>query len=250
VDKRVGCGIIMEDFNKSNWAKAEFIQEYRKSADIYIVERRRLLEILKSFYRHFLSEKQQKSILDLGCGDGIITQELFKVDNSISATLVDGSEEILNSAKERLKEFKNINYIPASFQEILEKDILHQDFDFIVSSLAIHHLTMDGKLSLFRKIFAHLHPEGYFLNIDVVLSPDENLEKWYLLLWKEWIDERKKSSCVEGDYFEDIIDRYKNNKDNKPDTLEDQLKALKDIGFHDVDCFYKYGIFTMYGGRK
>ncbi len=62
-----------------------------------------MLEILKSFYRHFLSEKEQKSILDLGCGDGMITQELFKVDNSISATLVDGSEDMLNSAKERLK---------------------------------------------------------------------------------------------------------------------------------------------------
>ena len=93
----------MEDFNKSNWAKAEFSQEYRDNADVYIVERSRLLKILKSFYRHFLSEKEQKSILDLGCGDGIITQELFKVDNSISATLVDGSEEMLNSAKERLK---------------------------------------------------------------------------------------------------------------------------------------------------
>lgn len=88
------------------------------------------------------------------------------------------------------------------------------------------------------------------MNIDVVLSPTENLEKWYLLLWKEWIDERKKSSGTEGHYFDDIIDRYKNNKDNKPDTLEDQLNALKGIGFRDVDCFYKYGIFSMYGGRK
>lgn len=239
----------MVEFDESRWANAEFSQEYRDNADIYIVERRRLLEVLKSFYRHFLSGKKQKNILDLGCGDGIITQELFKVDNSISATLVDGSEEMLNSARERLKEFKNINYIPASFQEILGKDILHQDFAFIVSSLAIHHLTMNEKTSLFKELYDHLHPEGYFLNIDVVLSPYENLEKWYLLLWKEWIDERKKSLAIECDYFDDIIGRYKNNKDNKPDTLDDQLKALKDIGFHDVDCFYKYGIFTMYGGR-
>ena len=66
----------MEDFNKSNWAKAEFSHEYRDNADMYIVERSRLLEILKSFYRYFLTEKEQKSILDLGCGDGIITQGL------------------------------------------------------------------------------------------------------------------------------------------------------------------------------
>lgn len=50
--------------------------------------------------------------------------------------------------------------------------------------------------------------------------------------------------------YDDIIQRYKDNRDNKPDTLDKQLKALKSVGFKDVDCYYKYGIFTMYGGRK
>jgi tRNA (cmo5U34)-methyltransferase len=69
-------------------------------------------------------------------------------------------------------------------------------------------------------------------------------------LWKEWIAERKSLLGIEGAYYDDIIRRYKENKDNKPDTLEDQLNALKATGFNEVDCFYKYGIFTMYGGRK
>jgi hypothetical protein len=44
----------MTEFNKSQWAKPEFTQEYRDGADVYIVERKRLLEILKSFYKHFI----------------------------------------------------------------------------------------------------------------------------------------------------------------------------------------------------
>jgi hypothetical protein len=36
----------MTEFNKSQWAKAEFTQEYRDSADVYIVERRRLITSL------------------------------------------------------------------------------------------------------------------------------------------------------------------------------------------------------------
>ena len=39
----------MTEFSKSQWAKTEFAQEYRDSADVYIVERKRLFEILKSF---------------------------------------------------------------------------------------------------------------------------------------------------------------------------------------------------------
>jgi tRNA (cmo5U34)-methyltransferase len=240
----------MTEFNKSQWAKPKFTQEYRDSADFYIVERRRLLEILKSFYGHFIGNKTKINVLDLGCGDGIVIQEILKIDNSIEATLIDGSEDMLNKAKDRLKDSENIRFIKASFQDILNKKIALQNFDFIVSSLAIHHLTMKEKKALFRTIYSHLNVEGYFLNIDVILAPSDALEQWYLSLWRKWIAERKSILGIKGNSYDDIIQRYKDNRDNKPDTLDKQLKALKSVGFKDVDCFYKYGIFTIYGGRK
>jgi tRNA (cmo5U34)-methyltransferase len=240
----------MRDFNKSQWAKPKFTQEYRDSADFYIVERKRLLEILSSFYRHFIGNKSNNNVLDLGCGDGIITNELLRIDNSIIATLIDGSEDMLNKAAERLKGFKNIHILKASFQEIIKKKIALQNFNFIVSSLAIHHLTMKEKKALFRTIYSHLNVGGYFLNIDVTLAPSETLEHWYLSLWREWISERKTAMGILDNSYDDIIQRYKDNRDNKPDTLDKQLKALKSAGFKDIDCYYKYGIFTMYGGRK
>jgi tRNA (cmo5U34)-methyltransferase len=127
---------------------------------------------------------------------------------------------------------------------------LKQGFDFAVSSLAIHHLRMDEKRRLFERIYSVLNPGGFFVNIDVVLSPSDVLDGWYMSLWKEWITERKFALGLKGDYYEDIVWRYKDNKDNKPDTLDDQLNALKTVGYKDVDCLYKYGIFTMYSGRK
>ena len=243
-------GEVMTEFDKTAWAKPGFSREYRDNADIYIMERRRLFTILRSFYRHFLKDGKQVKMLDLGCGDGIITHEILTVDNTVSATLLDGSEDMLAHAKERFKKYKDIRYIKASFQEVLAGDILDTHFNFVVSSLAIHHLTMEEKISLFHKIYNCLDAGGYFLNIDVALSPTETLEQWYLSLWKEWIDEKKASLGIKGNYFSDIVRRYKDNRDNKPDTLKDQLDALTDTGFRDADCFYKYGIFTMYGGRK
>jgi len=240
----------MTEFNKSQWAKPEFTQEYRDSTDVYIVERKRLLEILRSFYKHFIGNKPNSNILDLGCGDGIVIYELLKIDNSIEATLIDGSEDMLNKAKDRMKEFGNLHFIRASFQEIINKNITLQRYDFIVSSLAIHHLTMEEKTALFKTIYSHLNVDGYFLNIDVVLAPSDALEQWYLLLWKQWIDERTSFLGIEGSHYGDIIRRYKDNNDNKPDTLAAQLDALLTIGFEDVDCFYKNGIFAVYGGKN
>lgn len=240
----------MTDFYRTNWAKSEFSKHYRENADIFIVERGRMLAILQSFYLHFVKKDKNTSLLDLGCGDGIVTAAIAETDASVSATLIDGSEEMLTKARERLKGFLNAKYICATFQDLLGGRILTDSFDISASSLAIHHLTMEEKAALFKTIYSHLNAGGYIVNIDVVLAPDENLEQWYLRLWREWMDEKRILLGIEDDRFSGIIDRYKELEENKPDRLEDQLRALKVCGFKEIDCYYKYGIFTMFGGRK
>jgi tRNA (cmo5U34)-methyltransferase len=44
-----------------------------------------------------------------------------------------------------------------------------------------------------------------------------------------------------------IIDRMQYDK---PSSLNIQLQWLKEIGFQDVDCYYKYFNFAVYSGRK
>lgn len=240
----------MTGFDKSNWARPEFTQGYRDNADVFIVERRRMLAILQAFYIHFVKDGPPKAMLDLGCGDGIVTAAIADVDPSISATLVDGSSDMLKRAKEKLAGLKDARLVLASFEDLLLQDSIGSVYDFIASSLAIHHLTLDEKSSLLRYAYDHLKPGGHFVNIDVVLAQSETLEQWYLSLWRNWIDERKRALGLEGEQFESVIEGYKDNRDNKPDTLNSQLDALHSAGFKDVDCYYKYGIFAMFGGRK
>jgi tRNA (cmo5U34)-methyltransferase len=209
-----------------------------------------MLSLLQSFYIHFVRDGSPKAVLDLGCGDGVVTSVLADADASISATLVDGSADMLAKAKERLRGLKNARYIHANFQELIREDRLDRDFDLIASSLAIHHLSMEEKTALFKRAYDRLRPGGHFVNIDVVLAPNEPLEQWYLSLWKDWIKERKRVLEIGGDKYEEIVEQYKDNRDNQPDTLDSQLDAMRRDGFHDVDCYYKYGIFTMFGGRK
>jgi len=240
----------MTEFEKSRWAEPGFSNNYVESADIAIVERTRSHAILQSFFRNHFGGKGPVALLDLGCGDGILTYKLMQTGQPISATLVDGSDEMLRKAAQRLHEYDGVRLVKASFQEIIGGDVIVGDFDFIVSSLAIHHLDMKGKRDLFGWIFSSLKDGCCFLNIDVILAPDEYLEKWYLTLWQEWIAEKKALAGITGDLYDDTMKRYKDNKDNKPDTLDAQLAALSDTGFKNVDCYFKYGIFSMYGGRK
>ncbi|MBU0570517.1 MAG: methyltransferase domain-containing protein [Candidatus Omnitrophica bacterium] len=236
-------------FYKSRWDEKNFADQYLESAGICIPERRKQFEILKSFYIWFLGKKKGAALLDLGCGDGAFVQGLLKIGKSMSATLVDGSDEMLSKARKRLSGFKGITFVKTSFQELLHKDVVFSSFDFIVSSLAVHHLTLKEKKALFEYAYLHLNKGGYFVNMDVILSPTEDLEKWYLLLWKEYIGKKQKGLKLKNNY-EDIVQQYKDSTDNKPDTLTAQLSALESVGFKEVDCFYKYGIFTIFGGKK
>lgn len=240
----------MNEFDKSNWAKPEFSRGYRDNADVFIVERRLMLSILQSFYLHFIKNGSRRTVLDLGCGDGIVTSVIAGVDSRISATLVDGSGDMLKKARERLSGLNKTTYIRSSFQEMIRGNTVLGKFDFIASSLAIHHLSMDEKKALFEKVYRLLKRGGYFLNIDVVLASSGPVEEWFLSLWKDWINERAWDLGIKENQFENIIDGYKDNRDNKPNRLEDQLDALRAAGFADVDCYYKYGIFTIFGGRR
>ncbi len=240
----------MTSFNESRWSQPEFSKEYRDNADIYIAERRKMLDIMKSFYEYFIAGKGSNQILDLGCGDGILAHNLLEIDPSISATLVDPSLDMLSKANIRLNGFKNVRTINASFQDIIEQEILQDHFAFIVSSLAIHHLNMKEKHQLFLKVHEHLIEGGSFMHIDTFLPPTDTLEQWYFHMWSEWVNEKKTELRLEGDLFNDLTRRYKDADENKPDTLEDQMNALKAMGFREVDCYYKNGIFAIYGGKK
>jgi tRNA (cmo5U34)-methyltransferase len=177
----------MSDFDSSQWADSEFSQEYRNDANDYLPERFKLIEMVKSFFRHFIHEVDAPRVLDLGCGDGLLMQQLMRSYNRIRATLVDGFPEMLESAKKRLADFPTVQFVQATFQDLLVDDSLPNSFDFILSSFAIHHLEMQEKKAFFEYIYHHLRADGFFLNLDVVLAPYQDLEDWYLSLWREWM---------------------------------------------------------------
>lgn len=239
----------MTEFDSSRWSDPEFVQEYLDNAEAYVPFRQAMLGFLRSFYLQFVKGDEPARVLDLGCGDGILTDVILGVDPGVRATLVDGAEEMLDKAVERFSGKDSIVFVRSSFQDIMKNNPLPSDFDLVMSSLAIHHLEPDQKEALFGYIYRCLAPGGYFVNIDAIAGPTPELEDWYMELWKEWVEKQKRSGRTHQD-FSDITRRYKENEDNRPDTLEFQLESLKRTGFDQVDCYYKLGIFAIFGGRK
>jgi tRNA (cmo5U34)-methyltransferase len=237
----------MSDFQNSNWARPEYSRDYRETADRIIPERQTLLRIAASFYRHHVRDGRRKRILDLGCGDGILAQTLSGQDGEAHIVLIDGSAEMLASARRRLSGIRNAEYLQITFEEVISGSFQPAPFDFIASAFAIHHLEMPGKAGLFRAVHGLLNPGGCFLNIDAAES--EPFTEWYYALWKEWV-------LVNEEYTKppesaaDVPAQARAKPENHYDFLQAQMDALIDAGFIDVACHYKYGMFAVFGGRK
>ncbi len=174
--------------------------------------------------------------------------ELMSANKGIAATMVDPSPEMLDGARKRLAGFEGVRFVPASFQDLLASDLLEATFDFVLSSFAIHHLEMDEKAALFKYVYTHLNPGGFFLIIDVVAAQTQELEDWYLRLWRDWIESNADDSVKSR--FLDIPQHFRDDPDDHPDTLSAQSAALEKTGFRNVACHYQFGMFAAFGGTK
>ena len=96
----------MTKFEESEWENPESAMEFAENSERYILERERLIYIMKSFYQYFIQNTNKTGklkVLDLGCGDGRLMEEILSIDSQINATLVDGSLEMLKRAKNSFK---------------------------------------------------------------------------------------------------------------------------------------------------
>ena len=230
----------------------ELIEYYMNSADVIVVERERSIKLLLDIFGYHFMERNNLRVLDLGCGDGIITKSCHDKYPDHHYFLMDGSADMIERAKAKLLEVKNTTFIHQSFEVFIDTEGANTTYDFIFSSNAIHHLDAIGKAKLYFKIYLTLNTAGLFINYDVVQPATERSEQWQFEMWRQWINEAliKKGRSEDVGKHEGLPDLYKSKQDNHPSPLIDQLQILEKIGFKDVDCFFKYGIFALFGGIK
>jgi tRNA (cmo5U34)-methyltransferase len=242
----------MSDFQRTQWSDASRAGYFMDHSSRYIPYREQTQALLVSLLCRVIAPRfpgKPLSVLELGCGDGALSQALLLGCPDIRLTLLDGSQEMLEGARKRFGPDPKVLYIQATFQDVIAGSVDLGDPHVVVSAFAIHHLTLAEKGQLFACAARALVSGGVFANVDVVLSPAACLEEWYLELWRDWIREHDRVAA-EGKSFVHIPTQYKGSADNLPDTLDEQLRELKQAGLQPVDVFYKCGLFAVYGGFK
>ena len=228
-----------------NDAKRNPIQaRFDEIASKYDSQRRKLIPCFDDYYQIAASliprESKAPHILDLGAGTGLFSSLVSAQHPDASFTLIDLSEGMLDIAKERFgADNPNFNYIVADYSRFDYAD----SYDCIISSLSIHHLEEHEKYELYHRIFKLLKPGGVFVNADQVLGSSPFLENLYRSDWESKIEATDLSR-------EALQAAYERTKLDKMATLDHQLNWLREAGFVDVNCVYKYYNFVVMHGRK
>lgn len=203
------------------WSSAEHALEYLRRADS-IPHRTEGEAALLEFVPPDVAR-----ILDVGSGDGRLLA-LAKADRpKTEFVALNFSPAMLEALHRRFDGDGNVTIIAHDFSTPLPP--LGQ-FDSVISSFAIHHVPHERKRSLYQEVFNLLRPAGAFCNLEHVASPTDELHQQFR--------ERLGISPEQED------------ASNKLLGLDQQLGWLREIGFVDVDCHWKWRELALFAGFK
>jgi tRNA (cmo5U34)-methyltransferase len=204
------------------WPTAAHALEYLRRADSIPHRTEGEAELLRCLPRSI------RRVLDLGSGNGRLLA-LVKLDRPhLDGVAVDFSPTMLEELRRRFEHDRSVDVRGHDLDDRLPA--LLGTFDAVVSSFAIHHVSDARKRSLYAEVFALLTPGGVFCNLEHVSSPTVRLHQEFL-------------SAIDCSAEQD-------DPSNKLLDVETQLMWLRQIGFSDVDCLWKWRELALLAGRK
>ncbi|MEW6427794.1 MAG: class I SAM-dependent methyltransferase [Thermodesulfobacteriota bacterium] len=194
------------------------------------------------------------SILDLGCGNGILGRYLMDLLPSARGVFADFSEPMLAAARENLAGRQQAFVVAADFATSRWLDAVSPfaPYDIIVSGFAIHHQPDGRKQELYAEIFSLLAPGGVFLNLEHVASASVAGQRLFDAFFLDHLLAFHTAADPAADR-QAIADAYYNRPDKEENILAPvavQCRWLEEIGFDDVDCFFKVFELALFGGRR
>jgi SAM-dependent methyltransferase len=216
-------------------------------------ERRRililLLDVQEDLLRRLLARHRRPIVrfLDLGCGAGAMSELVLSSQPRSEGVLVDFSEPMLERAGVELAGYADRwQAVSGDLNDSAWRDALPTGrYDAIVSGLAIHHLPTERKRTLFAELLALLEPGGVFVNMDYVAidGPLRGLFDEEMLAAA--VRAERDSGAIRAAHEVDLED-----DDDRPDTVEDQIRWLRDVGFEQVEVHFKWAEAAVYGGAR
>ena len=208
---------------KDNWHDEKFATDWDQTSALTNPNRVALLELLVAIVADNYIEG--KYILDLGCGSGLVEKQIIEKLPQAKFVGVDASEVMLEKAKERITKDQLIT-IQHDLEKITDLPIPAAEYQIAITSFALHEISAASKKKIFQFIHSNLEKNGFYILVDRFKIDTQNLQMGYSSQWKNTVHPEWKQNID----FEEYTAKM-STKEDSPDTLEDQLTWLRQIGF-------------------
>ncbi len=192
-------------------------------------------------------------ILDLGSGPGDVTAGILALVPHARACLMDVSDEMIRISRDRFRGNENIRIARHNLNDDLLAAMPERDFDAVVSCLAIHHIAFDKRVGLYASIREILKPDGVFINCDEFRSESSVVDQWEIDSWIEGIASRVKEQQKIDMPFDEVRKTtlaLSQKMEDKPGTIWEMQRDMREAGFVSVDCVWKYLNFAILIAEK
>lgn len=226
---------------------------YRGLSRYAVPERERQIEVMTSLVR---AAEVDGPILDLCCGEGLLTEALMQALPGATLHAYDGSRSMLEATKAGTGSAERLvtREIDLAASDWRRSDLA---FRAIVSSLAVHHLDDTGKHALFADLHAMLAPGGVFVLADVIRPTLPVGNEIAAELWDEAVKRRsvELDGTLEGyeTFHRADWNHFRHEEPDpidKPSTLVEHLDWLRSAGFADVDVHWMTAGQVLLSGWK
>ena len=237
---------------KSSWEFEENVKYFLESERGAVPGTELQLGIIESIVSNWYPNVTK--ILDLGCGDGILGSFLLSRFHTAECLFLDFSDPMLDAARANLADKSDWSMVKADFStpSWVEEIETFKPFDVVISGFAIHHQPDSRKKKLYSEIYGLLSDGGVFINLEHVESSTAEASRLFEEYYADHLYNYQIKTNPEAKR-EDILNEFRNRPNKDEDQLVDvylQCKWLREIGFKDVDCFYKQFEIALFGGRK
>jgi tRNA (cmo5U34)-methyltransferase len=240
------------DSYQQSWQGQERAQKYEQRADLVLPKRQEMLSLIVQLIPFGRDEPLQ--VLDLGTGTGVPAQRVLQDFPKANIICVDKSSEMMEIGRAKLAEYGDrARFVQADLENPAWNDGLPDKFDAIVSALAFNLLTDGAKQRLFARCYEMLEPRGGLVFSDRLRAADETVDRFYLDQWMSFIVRQTKEVLDKEVTLETVTARQRSLDEAagvKSATLEDILTWLRQAGFAQVECYWKYFQWAVFGALK
>ena len=192
--------------------------------------------LYKEFHKNIVNmsvyfAQRDTKIVDIGSSTGVLTYDLFKINQSRNITVIG-----LDIEKDMIAE-SSVRYPDINFKNINALDFDYTNSSVITIVLTLQFLSKSDRKLLLQKIYNEMNVGGAIFIVEKVRTSNLEIHDIYNDMYYDF----KRNNFNDTD----ILDKNISLRGiMKPLTLDENLNILKEVGFLEYEIFLKYNNFV------